>query len=365
MFYNYPTIDGYNCPIKIIVSQRGLGKTFGKVKKCVENFITKKERFIYVVETGDMAKELSKNDGEKFFSSLLKYYSEKDTSRKRYFYNKLVEMKIESTEEGYTGKSIIKAKLIGSTIKINQETAGYILDMNSFGEIKRNNFVGVKTVVIDEFISEKLDKTSLQNPKKIASIIQSVARLNDIKIYLLGNSVRKDDSILARLGFKIDGYGFYKKYDEFGLVAVLHFVDPSEYGDFSDKSKKSVAGRFASMLKETNEEENKFLDDVPKDKRLNSFEYRKNGLSLNITRGGEVISIRELKDGNFACVPFNGKNVSNLYCLNPNEQGYKFGYHILCNQALKQTLLNLIRSEKLYYYSDVEYAKLKLIIKGD
>lgn len=364
--YDWSKIDGYNCPIIIVVSQRGLGKTFGKVKSSAEDFVIGKHRFIYVVETGDMVKELTRNNGEKFWSALMKYYSECDTSRKRYFYNRLTEFKVddENNESGlFTRK--VKAKINGGTIIINGETAGYIIDMNSFGELKRNNFVGIKTVIIDEFISEKFDKTSLENPRKIASIIQSIARLNNIKIYMLGNAVRLDDPILSRMGFKLTRYGIYKKYDEYGLLAVLHFVNPKDYPEFNELHEHSVAGRFAKMLGETHEEQNEFISDIPTSRRLNTFSYKKNGFSVNIVKEDTIISLRELKNGGIACVPFGRKNVQTLFCMTEKEQGYKLGYHIICNKSLKQTILNMLRANVIYYYSEVEYNKLKYIVKGD
>lgn len=370
MYYDYSKIDSYKCPIKIVVSRRGLGKTFGKLKSFTEKFVTKGTRFIYVVETGEMVKELTKNNGEKFWSALLDYYSECDTSRKRYFYNKLTELKVvddEDEEDSYSKlfKRDIKAKIIGGTIKINGDTAGYIIDMNSFGEIKRNNFNKVKYIIVDEFITEKLDKTSLENPRKVASIIQSVARLRDIQIYMLGNAIRFDDPILSRMGFKLEKYGYYYYRDEHGLLAVLHFVNPSDYPEFDIAHSKSVAGRFSKMIGETNEEENKFISDLPDNKRLNIFKYKKNGFSLNIVRDGIIVTIRELENGNFACIPFSNKNVQNLFCLTEKEQGYKYGYHIICNKTLKQTLMNMLRADVIYYYSEIEYNKLKIIIRGE
>lgn len=365
MYYDWSKIDGYNAPVTIVVSRRGLGKTFGKVKMGVENFIDYKDRFIYVVENGEMIKELTKNSGEKFFCNLLKYYAEQDTARKRYYYNHLTSCEIEEVEDEDEDKRKVEAKIIGGTIKINGETAGYILDMNSFGNIKRNNFANVGLIIVDEFISEKLDKTTLDNPRRISSIIQSVLRLENIRIYLLGNTVRLDDPILARMGFKISKYGIYKKYDKYGLFAVLHFVDPNDYTEFAEKHNKSVAGRFASMLGETNEEENKFLSDIPEDRRLREFKYRKNGLSLNIIKNDVIITLKERIDGTFACVPFANKNTTTLYCLTEKEQGFKYGYHIICNSNLKQMILNMLKSNIIFYYSEIEYNQLKIIIKGE
>ncbi len=363
MYYDASKIDSYRCPVKIIVSRRGLGKTFHYVKLFTERFITKGERFIYVVETGEMVDELAKNNGEKFWASLINYYKEQDTSRKRYFYNKLTELII--TEDEAENQVMVKAKLVGGTIKINGETAGYLLDMNSFGEIKRNNFPNVRNILIDEFITEKLDKTALDNPRKIASIIQSVGRLKDINLILLGNAIRFDDPILSRMGFKLNKYGFYKQYDNHGLFAVLHFVDPADYPEFAEAHDKSVAGRFSKMLGETNEEENKFKSDLPEDRRLVlPIKYKKGGYILNVVKEDVAVSIKELEVGGYACVPFNGR-ATMLYCMTEKEQGFLRGYRVICNKVLKQSLLNMIKANIIFYYSEVEYTKLKFIVKGD
>lgn len=375
MYYDYSKVDGYNCPVIIVISRRGLGKTFGRLRHCTERFLTKNQRFIYVVETGEMVKELTKNNGEKFWSALIEYYEKQDTSRKRYFYKKLTSLELEDIDENnaeenglFLGKKVrknVEAKIIGGTIKVNKETAGYILDMNSFGEIKRNNFTNVKTIIIDEFISEKLDKTTLDNPRKISSIIQSIGRLKDIKIYLLGNSVRLDDPILSRMGFNIKGYGFHKIYDKYGLFAVLHFVNPEDYPQFAEAHEKSVAGRFASLLKETNEEENKFASDLPDDRRLTKLDYKKGGYSINLVKDNVIITLKERNNGTYACVPFANKNTKMLNCLSAKEQGFKMGYRVIHNIYTKDFLLGLIKADLIYYYSEIEYNQLKIIIKGD
>lgn len=372
MHYNWSKLDGYPCPVKIAIGQRGIGKTFGKIKSCTEDVaikLKKKERskFIYVVETGEMVVELTKNNGEKFWIALLNYYEKCDTSRKRYFYELLTELKVtEDDEEGIIKKRKINAKVRGGTIFINGETAGYIVDMNAFGELKRNNFDGVDYVIIDEFISETLDKTSLENPKKISSIIQTIGRLRNIKIYMMANTVRQDDPILARMGFKLEKYGIYKIYDNEGLFAVLDFINPADYPEFNEKHNASVAGRFAKMLGETNEEENKFKADLPKSRRLViPCKYKKSGFSCNIVRDNIIITVKQLENGDIACVPFAKHPTSSLYCLTEKEQGYKLGYHIICNKALRQTLMNFLRADVIYYYSEIEYNQLKLIIKGD
>ena len=375
IYYDYSKIEGYQCPIKIVVSRRGLGKTFGKIKMFTERYLDKGERFIYIVETGEMVKQLTKNNGEKFWSALIEYYSECDTYRKRKYYQQLTTLEIEDFDENEEGEDELfnlgkqtrrtTARIIGGTIKINGDTVGYVLDMNSFGEIKRNNFTKVNYILIDEFITEKLDKTALENPRKVASIIQSIGRLKDIRVYLLGNAIRFEDPILSRMGFKIKDYGFYKLYDDYGLLAVLHFVNPKDYEKFGKAHDKSVAGRFSKMLQETNEEENKFVCDLPSSRRLTSFNYKKNGWFVNIIKENVILTIKERVDGTIACVPFSGRPTQSLVCLSEKEQGYKNGYHIICNRDLRKTLLNMLAADIIYYYSEIEYTQLKYIVKGD
>lgn len=365
LHYNWSKIDSYKCPVKIVVSRRGLGKTFGKVKMSTEKNVNSNKRFVYVVETDDMVKELGVNNGEKFWANLLAYYEEADTARKRYYLSKLTKLEIENSEDEVEDTRKANAFITGGTIKINGETAGYVISLNAFAKLKRNNFRNISYVIIDEFISEKFDKTTLQNPRKIASIIQSVCRLKDIKIYMLANTVRRDDPILARMGFKLKDYGWYYKRDDKGLFAVLHFVDPAEYPEFAEAHDNSVAGRFAKMLGETNEEDNEFIDDLPSSRRLSTFKYKKGGFSLNIVKENTIVTLKELDDGNVACVPFARRPTTTLYCMTEKEQGYKLGYHIMCNKALRQSIMNMLRADCIYYYSEVEYNQLKFIIKGD
>ena len=71
-----------------------------------------------------------------------------------------------------------------------------------------------------------------------------------------------------------------------------------------------------------------------------------------------------ITDGTFACVPFSGTNVRTLFCLTEKEQGYRYGYHIICSLTLRKTLMDMLRADCIYYYSEIEYNKLKIIVQG-
>lgn len=364
IYYDYSKVDGYSAPIKIVVGPRGVGKTFGKKRKAIEKMITNTRRFIYVVESGEDIKKLTMNGGEKFFSDILEVYEKGESSRDRYFAKKLISTEVEGEVDEKLFKKTGATKIAGGTLKVNGETAGYILDLNSFGNLKRNAFTNISTVLIDEFMSEKFDKTTLELPRKIVSLVETVARTKDMQIYMLGNTVRHDDPVLARMGFRLKKYGIYKIYDEFGLLAVLDFVNPDDYPEYKEKHARSVAGRLAKLMGEDNENSNEFKSDLPDSKRLTTFRYKKCGWSANIVKDDVIITLKELTNGNIACVPFARRPTEQLYCLTEKEQGYKLGYHIVCNPYMRQMLQDMLRADIIYYYSEVEYLQLKTILKG-
>lgn len=48
MYYNYNKILSYNAFINILIGERGVGKTYGASKMCVNKFIKKNEQFAYI-----------------------------------------------------------------------------------------------------------------------------------------------------------------------------------------------------------------------------------------------------------------------------------------------------------------------------
>lgn len=265
MFYNWRKVDGFNAPVVVVIGPRGIGKTFVKVLQAVRNYVETGKRFVYVVETLDDVKTLSQNKGERFFASIKEYLSEGASKRSKTLYKTLFENNTTEIEEGEIDLvDDLKNRIVGGTIKINNETAGYLIALNAYGNLKRNNFTGIGVIIIDEFIPEEIDIRHLQMARKVASVIQTVARRNDIKIYMLGNSIRLDDILLTKLHLENMKPGEIRVIkDKFGVLVVGHYVDRNEYQEFMKASESSVAGRLASLLGEDNLDKNIFKGDLP------------------------------------------------------------------------------------------------------
>lgn len=288
MYYNWRKIDGYNAPINVVIGQRGVGKTFGKVKDAMRWYVDNGGRFVYVVETLEDVKTLSQNKGERFFAALKEHYSTAESKRGQRYYKALFEGVVDEGETDLVDEGLQKIR--GGTIKIGEETAGYIIAINSYGQLKKNNFVNIKYVIIDEFIPEEIDVTHLKIARKIASVIQTVARRQNVKIYMMGNSIRLDDLLLVKLGCDNMRLGEVRKIkDKYGLLVVCEYIDPKDYEEYTQASNSSVAGRLATLLGEDNLDKNEFRGGCPASLLIGSNPKRSH---LMMCLHGEAGSVR-------------------------------------------------------------------------
>lgn len=314
MYYDYRIIDGYGAPIVVIVAKRGIGKTFGRVIRAIKRFKEHSRRFIYVVETEDMVDVLAQNKGEKFFAKIIEYLEKQKSNKSKKLLDFITSAEVQESEKiSSNGRSNIR----GGTIFINGETAGYIVSLNGFSKLKRNNFINIKEIIVDEFIPETIDARSLKNTYKLVNVIQSIARTQtDIKIYLLGNAVRMNDDILVKLKLNNLKLGEIRKvYDKYGLLVVAHYVNNEEYKEFEEVANKSVAGRLASITGQDNEENNTFADDIDENllipKKMKSSHFL-----FCLHDEDDSIRIQATKD--YSCyyiVEDYGTNKNNRYCI--------------------------------------------------
>lgn len=365
-FYNWRKIDGYNAPVTVVIGQRGLGKTFGKVYDVLRDFveIPTNPRFVYVVETLDDVKILSQNKGERFFAGVKEYLENERTKskRKQKLYSALFSSQKEtSIDEGETdliGES--NEKILGGTIKIQGKTAGYLIAINSYGNLKRNNFVNIKTIIIDEFIPEQIDIRHLQMARKVASVIQTIARRNYVKIYMLGNSIRLDDILLVKLkldNLKLGEIRTIK--DKKGILVVAHYVDPKQYAEFTDMSANSVAGRLATLLGEDNLDRNQFKQDLPENLTIPA-KPKASHLLFCLHDNIDSVRVNVTKDHNQLYVLSDyGKNARERICF---DQKY-ISNVVKYQPEWKDYLLNKYENGEILFESGVIHLLFKKILK--
>lgn len=316
MFYNWRLVEGYNSPIIVVISRRGLGKTFGVVFKVLKKFVKTGKRFVYVVDTIDDVKTLSQDKGARFFAGIKEFLENQQSNRMKKLYSALFENE-SAIEEGETELEDNDGnRVVGGTIKVNGQTAGYLIAVNSFGNLKRNNFTNIGDIIWDEFIPEQIDIRHLKAPKKLASVIQSVARRQNVKIYLLANSIRLDDILLVRLKLENMKLGEIRRvYDKYGLFLVAHYVDPEQYPKFSEKADASVSGRLSTLLGEDHLERNVFKGDIPNE-MLIPEKMKRSHLLFCLHYMDESIRINATQDySEYYILSDYGSNTTKRYCL--------------------------------------------------
>ncbi len=217
-YYTLQRVLSYNALINIIIGERGVGKSYTTKKHVINRFIKKSEEFVY----------------------LRRYKTELKSSVPKFFDD------IKANNE-FPGQDL---KVKNNLFYINGNIAGYALPLSTANILKSTSFAKVKTIVFDEFIIDKGCYHYLQNEvEQFLDIIETVGRLRDIKVFLLGNAISitnpyftyfnlslpynsdialfKEGSILVNY-IKNDKYREVKKASRFGKL-----IEGTEYGKYA------------------------------------------------------------------------------------------------------------------------------------
>ena len=67
-YYDYHRILSYNCPVNVLIGERGCGKSYGAKKFVIEQFIKKHSQFLYLRRYDNELKEIfEKTKSQKFY----------------------------------------------------------------------------------------------------------------------------------------------------------------------------------------------------------------------------------------------------------------------------------------------------------
>ena len=217
-YYSLQRVLSFNALINLIIGERGVGKSYSAKKHVINRFIKHDEEFVY----------------------LRRYKTELKTSVPKFFDD------INANNE-FKGHDM---KVKNNLFYIDDKIAGYALPLSTANILKSTSFAKVKTIIFDEFIIDKGCYHYLQNEvEQFLDIIETVGRLRDIKVFMLGNAISitnpyftyfnlslpynsdvalfKDGSILVNY-IRNDNYREIKKNSRFGKL-----IDGTEYGKYA------------------------------------------------------------------------------------------------------------------------------------
>lgn len=162
-FYDYHRIISYNCPVNILIGERGVGKSYGAKKYVINRYLKYKEQFLYLRRYENEIKSIFSNN-----------------TKARDFFD---DIKSEFPEHS------LKAQ--DKLFYIDNEVFGYAKRMTEAQDLKSSTFEKVTTIIIDEYAIEKNKRYYLPNEGMIlAGIFDSIIRnRSNVKIFILMNAV--------------------------------------------------------------------------------------------------------------------------------------------------------------------------------
>ena len=234
IFYDYQKVLSYNAFLNIIIGERGVGKTYGAKKYVINRWIKKHKQFVYIrrYET-DLESSIGSTGDNKFFEQVKNEFPEHEFK-------------------------INKSKKVRKLIMDNQ-VIGYAIPLSSADSLKSSTYDNVETIIYDEFmLKEGSSQHYLRNePEMILDIIETVGRLKDVKIFLLGNAISSTAPIMTYFDLSLP-YNSDIKLFKNGLILV-NYIKNEAYR----KVKKST--KFGKLIEGTRYSkyaiDNEFLSD--------------------------------------------------------------------------------------------------------
>lgn len=208
MYYDLTKILSYNAFLNILIGGRGIGKTYSCSKFVAKQFIKKNEEFAYVRRY----KTELKKSVPKFFDALNK-------------------------NEEFPGHKLSSKN---NSFYIDDKICGYAFTLSTAQDLKSSNFSNVKYIIFDEFILEEGQKHYLKNEvEALLSLIETIARTRDVKVFLLANAVTIANPYFIYWDLTLP-YGSDVKTFKDGLILV-NYIESSE--EFLNAKKNSSFGK--------------------------------------------------------------------------------------------------------------------------
>lgn len=204
MHYSLLRVLSYNAFLNFLIGERGVGKTFSVTEFVTREFIKKSYEFVYIRRYKTELQKSSKS----FFTALINEGKFKDHQ----LYSK------------------------GNNYYIDETQAGYGIPLTASQSMKSTNFSRVKYIIFDEFIIESGNNHYLKNEVEIfLGLVETIARLRDVKIFMLGNAVTEINPYFLYFNINIPYKNDIKLYKN-GLI-LIQYMKNNEYREFKKQTK--------------------------------------------------------------------------------------------------------------------------------
>lgn len=206
IYYSYNRVMSYDAFLNIIIGERGVGKSYGIKKFYINRFLKTGRQFIYLRRYETELKKLLRND--KFFEDL-------------------------KTDEDF---SLVKFGVSGNKLLVNGKVAGYAIPLSKSSTYKSDPFPNVDGIIFDEFLINNNTYHYLENePIQLMEFIETVGRLRDIKVWMLGNNTTIVNPYFDYFGVSVPYNSDIKTYKN-GLI-LINYIKNEKYREVKKQSK--------------------------------------------------------------------------------------------------------------------------------
>lgn len=219
MYYSLDKLYSHNeWIIAMILGERGVGKSFSSKRFVMNKFLKSGEQFIY----------------------LRRYKTELDTSLATFF--------DDLREKGYFvdhDLEVSKSKML-TKFYCDGKICGYAVPLSTCNILKSTSFPKVSTIIFDEFLLDSAGVyryLSNHEPELLCDVIETVGRLRDIRVLMLGNNTGFYSSPYAAYwGLELPYNAEFKTFKD-GLI-IVQYIKNEEYRNAKKKTKfgRLIAG---------------------------------------------------------------------------------------------------------------------------
>lgn len=223
-YFNWGKVLSYQAPITMVVGARGLGKTYGLRKECIDEFLRKGLRFVEVSRFKSEQKAVSKG----YFARVSQEFPG-------------MEFEVRGNE-GFVwrGKTTEKGKKIWEKIC-------FFVSLTELQTAKKRTFDGVHRIIFDEAVIDRTDRFHHYLSSEwelLAGLVDSVSRERSEstihpQLFLLGNAVDLSNPYFQQIGLmeapEVGFHWFWKK------LFLLVVPEASAYS--RAKETQTLAGR--------------------------------------------------------------------------------------------------------------------------
>ena len=331
IYYNLDKLYSRDFLLGFVIGERGCGKSFASKLFVLKRFIKTKEQFIY----------------------LRRYKTELDTA--------LVTFWDDLQANGYFDdlKLEVKKSKMLTQFLVDGEVCGYAVPLSTANILKSTSFPNVSTIIFDEFLLDigGTYKYLKHETTILLDVIETVGRLRDIKVIMLGNCIAPHSSpYFAYWNLELPEEG--KEFRSFkdGAI-VVQYVRNLEYREAKKKS------RFGQLIQDT--EYGRYAIDNEALRENNSFIHTKpskstfytilmiNGMTLGLWHGSDgYLYLSEKYDPNSSSkfvFDFNDHTEGTIF-ENARQnmymalmiKAYKQGWLMFENQRIKALTINML-----------------------